>query len=72
MEVPPDTEPAPRRGSYLRSGLISLFIGIVLYFALLELVGSDVALFGLLPAAIGIGSLISYFVEERRKKGDAR
>jgi hypothetical protein len=52
--------------------LISLFIGIVLYFALLDLVGSDVALFGLLPAAIGIGSLISYFVEERRKKGDAR
>jgi hypothetical protein len=72
IELPTDAEPAPRKGSYLRSGLVSLFIGVVLYFALLELVGSDVALFGLIPAAIGIGSLISYFVEERRKKGDAR
>jgi hypothetical protein len=68
LEMPPDNEPAPRRGSYLRSGLISLFIGIVLYFALLDLVGSDVALFGLLPAAIGIGSLISYFIEERKAR----
>jgi hypothetical protein len=68
MEVPPDAEPEPRKGSSLKSGLISLFIGVVLYFALLDLVGSDVALFGLLPAAIGIGSLIAYFVEERRAR----
>jgi hypothetical protein len=72
MELPPDAEPEPRKGSALRSGLVSLFIGIVLYFALLELVGSDVALFGLVPAAIGLGSLISYFIEERKAKGGAR
>lgn len=72
MEPPPDGEPDTRKGSSLKSGLASLLVGVVLYFALLELVGDEVALFGLLPAAIGIGSLISYFVEERRKSGSAR
>ena len=74
IELPPDpdSEPAPKKGSSLRSGLISLFLGVVLYFAIREVAGDDVALFGLIPAAIGVGSLISYFVEGRRKDGSAR
>ena len=72
IELPPDpdSEPAPKKGSSLRSGLISLFLGVVLYFAIREVAGDDVALFGLIPAAIGVGSLISYFVEGRKKSAD--
>ena len=74
IELPPDPDPdaEPRaRGSSLKSGLIYLFLGIVLYFAISEVTGDDVALFGLIPAAIGVGSLISYFVEGRKKGGGA-
>ena len=55
-----------RRGRYLRTGLTTLFVGIVLYFALLNLVGEEVALFGLIPAAVGVANLIFYFVEGRK------
>lgn len=75
IELPPDpdVEIAPRKSaSSLKSGLIYLLVGIVLYFALSEVAGDDVALFGLIPAAIGVGSLISYFVEGRRKNGDSK
>ena len=53
----------------LRSGLIGLFVGIVLYFALSEVADSDVALFGLIPAAVGIANLLTYFLETRKAKG---
>jgi cadmium resistance protein CadD (predicted permease) len=68
IDLPFDPEPGaePRRGSSLKSGLIGLFIGIVLYFALREVADEDVALFGLVPAAIGLANLIFYFVEARR------
>ena len=74
IELPldPDPEVPPKRGSTLKSGLINLFIGAVLYFAIREVADDDVALFGLIPAAIGVGSLISYFVEGRRKNGDGK
>jgi hypothetical protein len=70
IELPPDPDPEaePKKGGYLRSGLVSLFLGVVLYFALAEVAGDDVALFGLIPAAIGVGNLISYFVEGRKKE----
>jgi hypothetical protein len=73
IELPPDpdAEPPPKKGNSLKSGLINLFLGAVLYFAIREVAGDDVALFGLIPAAIGVGSLISYFVESRRKNGSA-
>lgn len=74
IELPPDPDPdaVPRtKGSSLKNGLINLFLGIVLYVAIAEVAGDDVALFGLIPAAIGVGSLISYFVEGRRKNGSA-
>jgi hypothetical protein len=69
IELPLDPDPngEPRKGSTLKSGLTGLFIGVVLYFALREVADPDVALFGLIPAAYGLASLISYFVESRRK-----
>ncbi|HEU4515816.1 MAG TPA: DUF6249 domain-containing protein [Steroidobacteraceae bacterium] len=71
LDPDPDAEPK-KSGSSLKTGLINLFLGIVLYIAIAEVAGDDVALFGLIPAAIGVGSLISYFVEGRRKNGSAR
>jgi hypothetical protein len=69
IELPPDpdSEPPPKKGNALKSGLINLFVGIVLYVAIAAVAGDDVALFGLIPAAIGVGTLISYFVEGRKK-----
>ena len=74
LELPPDME-QPQNGSAkgagsLRSGLIGLFVGIVLYFALDAVAGDDVALFGLIPAAIGLANLIFYFVETHRTAGN--
>ncbi len=70
IELPLDPiEPENRKkGSSLRSGLTGLFVGIVLYFALDRVTGDDVALFGLIPAAIGIANLIAYFVESRKNR----
>jgi cadmium resistance protein CadD (predicted permease) len=69
VDLPFDPEPEaePRRGSPLKSGLMGLFVGIVLYFALREVADEDVALFGLVPAAIGVASLVAWFVESRKK-----
>ena len=74
IELPldPDPEVPSKKGNSLKSGLINLFLGAVLYFAIREVTDDDVALFGLIPAAIGVGSLISHFVESRRKDGGAR
>jgi hypothetical protein len=71
LELPPDAgdpEDAGRRSrsGSLRSGLIGLGVGIVLYFALDNLAGDDIALFGLIPAAVGLANLIFYFIEGRK------
>jgi prolipoprotein diacylglyceryltransferase len=69
IELLPDPDPdaEPNKGSSLKGGLVGFFLGVVLYFAIREVAGDDVALFGLIPAAVGVGSLISYFVENRKK-----
>ncbi len=69
IELPLDPEPEgdTRKSGTLKSGLTGLFTGIVLYFALRAVADPDVALFGLFPAAFGAASLISYFLESRRK-----
>jgi hypothetical protein len=73
LELPPELVEEDngdrRRGSAaLRQGLIYLGVGIVLYFALEAVADEDVALFGLIPAAIGVAILIFYFVEARKAK----
>ena len=71
LELPPETEDPEdtgkrSRSGSLRSGLIGLAVGIVLYFALGRLAGDDIALFGLIPAAVGLANLIFYFIEGRK------
>ena len=71
LEPPPELEDLDiggkrSRSGSLRSGLIGLGVGIVLYFALDRVAGDDVALFGLIPAAIGLANLIFYFIEGRK------
>lgn len=69
LELPPElAEPVedPGKSSGLRSGLIALAVGITLYFALRAVADSDVALFGLIPAAVGLAQLIYYFIEGRK------
>ncbi|HWN05741.1 MAG TPA: DUF6249 domain-containing protein [Steroidobacteraceae bacterium] len=68
MELPPDpveTGPGAKTGG-LRSGIGGILVGVVLYLALRGVADEDVALFGLIPAAIGIASLVSWLVEGRR------
>jgi predicted membrane-bound spermidine synthase len=71
LEIPPEpVEPENgKKSSALRSGFIGLFVGIVLYFALRAVVDSEVALFGLIPAAVGIANLLAHFLEARKPNG---
>lgn len=68
LELPPEpVEPDEgRKNGGLRSGLIGLFVGIVLYFALYNVADPDVALFGLIPAAVGLANLIFHFIERSK------
>ena len=53
----------------LRSGIMLLLVGIVLFFAIDEAGGSEGALFGLIPAAVGIANLVyAAMLLEARKK----
>ncbi len=52
-----ESEP-PTAAKAFRNGLMMLLIGIILYFALDELIGDRVSLFGLIPAAVGIANLM--------------
>ena len=73
LEIPPEPlepESNGKQTSALRSGLMGLLLGIVLYFALAAVAGHEVALFGLIPAAIGLANLAFYFVEGRKPKGN--
>ena len=68
IELPPDP-PEPeidRKIGSLKGGVMGVLIGLVLYFALREVADSDVALFGLIPAAVGIANLVSYIVEVKK------
>ena len=76
IELPPEPgfEPGSKRAGSLKSGLMGLFVGVVLYFALRAVADDDVALFGLIPTAVGIANLIAYFVESKKDgngNGDA-
>jgi hypothetical protein len=71
LDPEPDADADAGKGRSLKSGLSGLLLGVLLYFALREVADDDIALFGLIPAALGIASLITYFVEGRGN-GDAR
>lgn len=73
LDILPET-PEPevvRKSGSLRSGLVGVFVGIVLYFALRAVADPDIALFGLIPAAVGLANLLSYFLE-RKSNGNGK
>ena len=63
----PDFDADRQRMGSLKSGIMGILIGIVLYFALGRVADDDVALFGLIPAAIGAANLIAWIVESRKR-----
>jgi hypothetical protein len=66
-----DESTPPNSARAFRNGLMMLLIGVILYFALDELVGVRVSLFGLIPAAVGIANLV-YGVLLLRKENAAK
>ncbi len=75
IELPPDP-PEPeidRKIGSLKNGVMGVLIGVVLYFAIREVAAdASVALFGLIPAAIGVANLVSYFVEAKKMNGNGK
>ncbi len=58
----------PTAASALRNGIMLTLIGMLLYFALAGLADQNVALFGLIPAAIGVANLLYAWMLARREK----
>lgn len=54
----------------MRNGLMLLLIGIVLYFGILNVDGSEGAIFALIPAAIGIANLVYAAVLWKQEKDE--
>jgi hypothetical protein len=61
---------APSAARSVRSGIGLTLVGIVLYFAF-ERLEDDLALFGLVPAAVGVANLLYAAVLWRRKQAAA-
>jgi hypothetical protein len=64
-----DQEPPTSARAY-RNGLMLLLIGIILFFALDELLGSRFSLFGLVPAAIGVANLVYGVMLQNKEKAE--
>ena len=56
----------PNAAHSMRNGIALTLVGVVLYFAIRQFIDEDMALFGLIPAAIGIANLIYAAVLWRR------
>jgi preprotein translocase subunit YajC len=54
----------------LRSGVMLLLIGIILWFAIERVGGNDAALFGLIPAAVGIANLLYAAIQWRKEQAE--
>jgi hypothetical protein len=52
----------------VRNGLVLVGVGAVLFFALTQVAGERVALFGLLPAAIGMANLVYAWMLARKSR----
>ena len=57
----------PTAAKAYRNGIMMFLIGVVLFFALDNLLGDKLSLFGLIPAAIGVANLV-YGVLLQRKE----
>ncbi len=56
---------------HLRRGLTLLFVGIIIFVALIFTAGLDVAWWGLIPSAIGVADLLFYFVTAHKLNAGA-
>ena len=54
----------------LRSGVMLLLIGIILWFAIERVGGNDAALFGLIPAAVGIANLLYAAIQWKKEQAE--
>jgi uncharacterized Tic20 family protein len=54
-----------------RSGVMLVAVGLVLTFALARVADEDVALFGLLPAAVGLANLLFAYMLWRKERGQS-
>jgi cadmium resistance protein CadD (predicted permease) len=52
----------------LRAGIMLVLIGVLLYFAILNIEAEEVALFGLIPAAVGIANLVYAAIQWNKDK----
>ena len=59
---------SPSAARWMRHGIALTLIGIVLYLALERLVGEELSLFGLIPAAVGVANLLYAAVLWRRQQ----
>ena len=66
-----DENSPPTAAKAYRNGLMMLLIGVVLYFALDQLVGDRISIFGLIPAAIGIANLVYGVLLQRKESASS-
>lgn len=59
---------APNAANAMRGGIALTLIGLVLYIAIRQFIDENMALFGLIPSAIGIANLVYAAVIWRRAK----
>lgn len=52
----------------LRSGVMLVLIGVILWLGINQTGGGDAAWFGLIPAAVGVGNLLFAFVQWNKEK----
>jgi hypothetical protein len=56
----------------VRSGVMLLLIGIVLFFAITMVGAEEAALFGLIPAAIGVANLVYAAIQWEKEKTQSK
>jgi len=56
----------------LRSGIMLVLIGVILYFAIDRVGGDDGALFGLIPAAVGFANLVYAAIQWDKEKNASK
>ncbi|MGQ0428851.1 MAG: DUF6249 domain-containing protein [Gammaproteobacteria bacterium] len=70
IELPPEIVDKidGERPRFLLQGLVWLGVGIGIFFALGALAGERVGMLGLIPAAVGVATLIYYAIEGRKEQ----
>jgi hypothetical protein len=56
----------------LRSGIMLVLIGVILFYAIDVAGGRDGALFGLIPAAVGVANLVYAAILWNKEKGETK